>query len=192
MSCWLLLPICKIKLETIVSVINLQLYIVILLEWRQGKSCTLNGKVVILTKFSSEGELHPTVAEKDISGAGDFNSVKMNFFPFSCSQALAISFHGLSIRYYQTYLPIFNHAAVWGTINWFKWSQEEAHSMTLLYGNAFRITGPLWGESTWRRWIPCTKNQWCRVWIFFGGEKDVVIQQSSCRWFETPWQLAPL
>ena len=29
------------------------------------------------------------------------------------------------------------------------------------YGNAFYITGPLWGESTGHWWIPFTKEQWC-------------------------------
>ena len=31
--------------------------------------------------------------------------------------------------------------------------------ITLRHGNAFRVTGPLWGESTIHRWIPLTKGQ---------------------------------
>ena len=29
--------------------------------------------------------------------------------------------------------------------------------MTTSNGNIFRVTGPLWGESTGHRWIPLTK-----------------------------------
>ena len=32
---------------------------------------------------------------------------------------------------------------------------------------AFRITGPLWRESTGHRWIPFTKGQWCVALIFY-------------------------
>ena len=35
----------------------------------------------------------------------------------------------------------------------------------------FRVTGPLWGESTEHRWIPLTKGQcrglWCSPWCWF-------------------------
>ena len=35
-------------------------------------------------------------------------------------------------------------------------------------GNIFRVTGPLWGESTGHRWIPLTKvsdtELWCVIW----------------------------
>ena len=30
----------------------------------------------------------------------------------------------------------------------------------------FRVTGPLWGESTGHRWIPLHKDQWRGAWIF--------------------------
>ena len=36
-------------------------------------------------------------------------------------------------------------------------------------GNIFRVTGPLWGESTGHRWIPLTKSSdaelWCFLWF---------------------------
>ena len=36
-------------------------------------------------------------------------------------------------------------------------------------GSIFRVTGPLWGESTGHRWIPLTKASdaelWCFLWI---------------------------
>ena len=31
------------------------------------------------------------------------------------------------------------------------------------HGGAFRITGPLWGESTGHRWIPLTRGQTCET-----------------------------
>ena len=33
-------------------------------------------------------------------------------------------------------------------------------------GNNFRVTGPLWGESTGYRWIPLTKGQWRGALMF--------------------------
>ena len=38
--------------------------------------------------------------------------------------------------------------------------------MTSSNGNFFRVTGPLWGESTGDRWIPFTKagELWCFLW----------------------------
>ena len=32
--------------------------------------------------------------------------------------------------------------------------------------NIFRVTGPLWGESTGRRWIPLTKASDAELWCF--------------------------
>ena len=34
------------------------------------------------------------------------------------------------------------------------------------HGSAFRIAGPLWGESTGHRWIPLTEDQQCRAVAF--------------------------
>ena len=36
--------------------------------------------------------------------------------------------------------------------------------MTSSNGNIFRITGPLWGESTGHRWIPLTKASDAELW----------------------------
>ena len=39
--------------------------------------------------------------------------------------------------------------------------------MTTWHGMyAFRITGPLWGESSGNRWIPHARGQWCGVLMF--------------------------
>ena len=37
------------------------------------------------------------------------------------------------------------------------------HSM-----GVFRVTGPMWGESSDHRWIPLTKSQWCGLWCLCG------------------------
>ena len=52
--------------------------------------------------------------------------------------------------------------------------------MTSWYGNVFRFTGPLWGESTGNWWTPITKG-WHRGALMFSWNK-----KWSCRWFETP------
>ena len=38
--------------------------------------------------------------------------------------------------------------------------------MTSSNGNIFRVTGPLWWESTGHRWIPTHKGEWRRALIF--------------------------
>ena len=38
--------------------------------------------------------------------------------------------------------------------------------MTSWNGNIFRITGPLWGESTGNRWIPLTQGKSRRALMF--------------------------
>ena len=38
---------------------------------------------------------------------------------------------------------------------------------TLSNGNTFRVTSPLWEESTGHRWIPLTKGQWRGALMFF-------------------------
>ena len=58
-------------------------------------------------------------------------------------------------------------------------------------GNVFRVTGPLWGESTDYPWIPITKSQrcWPSIFLFDVCLNKELIKQSSWRWLETPWRL---
>ena len=61
--------------------------------------------------------------------------------------------------------------------------------MTSSNGNVFRVTGPLWGESTEHRWIPLTKTSDSGLWCFrWYAPEQTVGQQSKRRWFETPWR----
>ena len=48
------------------------------------------------------------------------------------------------------------------------WLTSLQCMMTSSHGNAFRVTGPLWGESTGYRWIPLTKGQLRGLWYFLG------------------------
>ena len=54
--------------------------------------------------------------------------------------------------------------------------------MTLSNGNIFRITGPLWGESTGRRWIPPTKASGAGVFFDLRMDKRMSKQSGSVIW----------
>ena len=58
------------------------------------------------------------------------------------------------------------------------WTQQI---VTLWHGHPYRITSPLWGESTSDPWITVTKGY--KAIVF----SSMLNQQSSCWWFETPW-----
>ena len=52
-------------------------------------------------------------------------------------------------------------------------------------GNIFRITGPLWGESTSYQWIPLAKAVMQCFDAFFDLHPNKrLCKQSRCRWFE--------
>ena len=67
-----------------------------------------------------------------------------------------------------------NHVSKRG--HWYLRGQSNVHWSTYIYtdvmtpsnGNIFRVTGPLWGESTGHRWVPLTKASaaelWCFIW----------------------------
>ena len=48
---------------------------------------------------------------------------------------------------------------------YFKW-RAMFHMMMPWHGNPFRITGPLWRESTGHWCIPFTNGQWCQCGVF--------------------------
>ena len=61
------------------------------------------------------------------------------------------------------------------------------HMMTSSNGNFFRVTGPLWRESTGHRWIPFTKARDAEWWCFFDLRLNKRLnKQPRRRWFETP------
>ena len=49
--------------------------------------------------------------------------------------------------------------------------------MTSSNGNIFRLTGPLWGEFTGRRWIPLTKASDAELWCFLWSEPEQTVDQ---------------
>ena len=69
-----------------------------------------------------------------------------------------------------------------------QWFYETPGNMMISsHGNIFRVTGPLWGESTGHRWIPLTRPASQSI----GGCFDLRLnkrlsKQSGRRWFETP------
>ena len=66
-------------------------------------------------------------------------------------------------------------------------SVNSSHPMmTSSNGNIFRVTGPLWGESTGHRWIPLTNASDAELWCFLQLNKRLS-KQARCWWFETPW-----
>ena len=62
------------------------------------------------------------------------------------------------------------------------------NTMTSWNGNIFRVTGPLWGESTGHRWIPLTKASDAELLMFslICAWTKRLNKQSRRRWFETP------
>ena len=59
--------------------------------------------------------------------------------------------------------------------------------MTSSNGNIFRVTGPLWGETTGHRWIPLTKASDAELWCFLWSALGKRLSKLSRRlWFETP------
>ena len=52
-------------------------------------------------------------------------------------------------------------------------------------GNIFRVTGPLWGESTGDPWIPLTKASDMELWCFLWSEPEQRFSKClRCQWFE--------
>ena len=49
-------------------------------------------------------------------------------------------------------------------------------------GNIFRVTGPLWGESSGHRWIPLTKASDAELWCFIWSAPEQRAEQTP----ETP------
>ena len=56
------------------------------------------------------------------------------------------------------------------------WSNENFSMMTSSNGNTFRVTGPLWGESTGHRWIPLTKASDAELWCFPWSAPEQMIE----------------
>ena len=74
-------------------------------------------------------------------------------------------------------------------VNAFWWQYIVAASsihlapmMTPSNGNIFRVTGPLWGESTGHQWIPLTKASDVELWCFLWSAHKQTVKQT----IETP------
>ena len=51
-------------------------------------------------------------------------------------------------------------------------------TMTSSNGNIFRVTGPLWGESTDHRWIPLKKANDAELWCFLWTAPEQTVEQT--------------
>ena len=45
-------------------------------------------------------------------------------------------------------------------------------------GNIFRVTGPLWGESTGHRWIPLTMASDMELWYYIWAAPEQTVEQT--------------
>ena len=61
-------------------------------------------------------------------------------------------------------------------------SEQTSLMMTSSNENIFRVTGPLWGESTGHRWIPLTETNDAELWCFLWSAPQRMIEQTM----ETP------
>ena len=61
----------------------------------------------------------------------------------------------------------------WYYISFFDW---PLINMTSSNGNIFRVTGPLWGESTGHRWIPLTKADDAQLWCFLWSAPEQTVE----------------
>ena len=67
----------------------------------------------------------------------------------------------------------------------FLFMKPSSFIMTSWNGNIFRVTGPLWGESTGHRWIPHTKASDAELWCFRWSTPQLTVEQTM----ETPGDL---
>ena len=63
-------------------------------------------------------------------------------------------------------------------------SVDALAMMTSSNGNIFRVTGPLWGESTGHRCIPLTKAGDAELWFFYPRLIKRLSKQSMYRIWE--------
>ena len=68
------------------------------------------------------------------------------------------------------------HAFVTGVAAWGYWR------MMTSWNGFFRVTGPLWGESTGHRWIPIIKASDAEFWCFMSFAPEWMVEQT----IETP------
>ena len=57
---------------------------------------------------------------------------------------------------------------------------DKQFKLTSSNGNIFRVTGPLWGESTRHRWIPLIKASDAELWCFLWSAPDQVEDHFYC------------
>ena len=56
---------------------------------------------------------------------------------------------------------------------------DQRPLLTSSNGNIFRVTGPLWGESTGHRWIPLKQASDADLWCFLSSEPEQMVEQTT-------------
>ena len=83
--------------------------------------------------------------------------------------------------------PRYSHVHIYRSVPLSNGDFFSKITMTSSNGNIFRVTGPLWGESTGDRWIPPTKASDAELWCFpLSAPEQTAEQTIKTRWFETP------
>ena len=95
--------------------------------------------------------------------------------------SVSYSFIGFSSVYIYTH-PSYFHifpkilcTAVWYTVSTF---QQRKCMMTSANGNIFRVTGPLWKETTGHRWITIKKASDAELWCFLWCAPEQIAEQT--------------
>ena len=57
-------------------------------------------------------------------------------------------------------------------------ADAETTMMASSNGNIFRVTGPLWGESSCDRWIPLTKAGDTELWCFLWSAPEQTVKKT--------------
>ena len=77
-------------------------------------------------------------------------------------------------------LPVKLWRSVWNTLEDDDREISIMHSVIMASwnGNIFRVTGPLWGESTGHRWITLTKACDVELWSFLRSAPQQTVEQT--------------
>ena len=86
----------------------------------------------------------------------------------------------LKIKYNTTQFCVFCIVLfIWSVLCRLLWV-FHSHCCGLCHGNAFHVTGSLWGETTDHRWIPLAKGQWrAFFYVSFGVSLNKLLDKQS-------------
>ena len=68
---------------------------------------------------------------------------------------------------------------IWGLARPINTASNERDMMTSSNGNIFRVTGPLWWETTGHRWFPLTKARDLELWCFLWSAPERTVEETN-------------